>query len=265
MIAKITIYLIATLLAVTVLGGGIYVYMNLGNISKMIAENVASEALGVKVSIGEIDVSVKDKIVTVSDIRLRNPRGYKKPNIMTVSNVTIKAGSLSPELLKFNDIRVSGTDVFVEVKNQTTNLHTLRDQVAVNSAKRDAEKTEAQRGKEPIKVIIQKFALQNTALHPSVTLLGDQDLADVKIDPIYLSGIGVRENGVLAQDAVAQITRQLMKAFNTHALESGFLSGMSVDGLRDMGLKQVGAIKEKAVKQITDEIDAVGDRLKSLF
>jgi len=89
MIAKITIYLIATVLAVTVLGGGIYVYMNLGNISKMIAENVASEALGVKVSIGEIDVSVKDKLVTVTDIRVRNPRGYKKPNIMTVRPIFI--------------------------------------------------------------------------------------------------------------------------------------------------------------------------------
>jgi len=117
MIAKITIYLIATVLAVTVLGGGIYVYMNLGNISKMIAENVASEALGVKVSIGEIDVSVKDKLVTVTDIRVRNPRGYKKPNIMTVSTVKIKAGSLSQELLNFNDIRVSGANTYVEVKN----------------------------------------------------------------------------------------------------------------------------------------------------
>ena len=159
MIAKITIYLIATVLAVTVLGGGIYVYMNLGNISKMIAENVASEALGVKVSIGEIDVSVKDKLVTVTDIRVRNPRGYKKPNIMTVSTVKIKAGSLSQELLNFNDIRVSGANTYVEVKNKTTNLHTLRDQVAGISAKRDAEKTDAQRGKKPIKVIIKKFAM----------------------------------------------------------------------------------------------------------
>jgi len=265
MIAKITIYLIATVLAVTVLGGGIYVYMNLGNISKMIAENVASEALGVKVSIGEIDVSVKDKLVTVTDIRVRNPRGYKKPNIMTVSTVKIKAGSLSQELLKFNDIRVSGANTYVEVKNKTTNLHTLRDQVAGISAKRDAEKTDAQRGKKPIKVIIKKFAMTNTVIHPSVTLIGDQDLSSVKLDPIYLSGIGTRENGVIAQDAVAQITRQLMAQLNARASAAGYLSGMSVDGLRDMGLKQVHAVKEKAVKQITDEIDAVGDRLKSLF
>lgn len=277
MIAKITIYLIAGLLALSVLGGGVYLYMNLGNISKMIAENVASEAMGVKVSIGDVDVGLKDKRVVVSDIKIRNPRGYSKPYIMTIKTVNIKAGGLSKSVLEFDDVKVSGTDVYVEVKNGTTNLHALRDQVNAIAAKRKAkakatgsvkDKADA-KASAAIKIILKKASLSGVILHPSFKLLGEQNLKPVKLNTIYLSGIGTRSNGVVAQDAVSQITAQLMKKLNEYAASSGYLSGLSKKDLREMGVSQVrGKLKEITGgndEQVEKVIDAVGGKLKDLF
>jgi len=262
MVAQKSILTITSIMAALIFGGGAYLYMNLGSITKVITERLASDALGVGVTISTLDIDVQNKIIDVGDIRIKNPDGYAKPYVMSIDSIRVQAQTLSKDLLNFQDITVTGTDVYVEVKEGSTNLHTLRDQVANIAAQRKAEKpVESKEGETPVKVIIQNFLLDRAALYPSVTLIQEQDLQPVTIPPIRLTGIGERENGVLVQDAVAQIARHLMKEFNNAAAQSGFLAGMSADTLRDMGLSQVDAVKTR----VLDEIDNVGGRLKGMF
>lgn len=274
--AKAIIKFLIFMLAFLFLGAGIWLYINLDQIGKIVAERVASDAMGVDVTIGSLDVGVQDKRIEVRDVRIDNPAGYDKPHIITVDALEIQAGDLSRELVEFDDITASGTNVYVEVKSGTTNLHALRDQVDGIAQKREVEA--AQTGSaaaqtkvdasETIKVILRKLSLSGATIHPSVTLIDSQDLRPLDLGTITLSGIGTRENGVLAKDAVSQISQQLLTQFNERAASGGFLSGLSADNLREMGVNQVRGIIDGAKtgnEKVDQVIDKVGDKLKGLF
>ena len=115
--------------------------------------------------------------------------------------------------------------------------------------------------KDALKVIVRRFALNGAQLNPSVTLIGEQDLAPVKVAPVILTGIGVKENGLLARDAVAQIMAPLLQSFTTAAGDAGLYQGMSAEALKEMGVGQLDQIKT----QVQQEVDKIGEGLKKLF
>lgn len=235
-----------------IFGGGAYVLKNINSLAKPVTERIVSEALGVRVSIGGMDISLQDKRVGVSNIRIANPRGFSKPNAVTIESAQVTIGDLKQGLIDLKAIDVSGTNVFLEVKETGTNLQALKNGMKKSETKPDAE---------PLKVIIRRFALDRAQLHPSVTLIGQQDLKAVAVPPIVLKGIGAKENGVVAADAAQQVIRPLIQIFSKSAGSAGFYDGLSSDVLKDLGASQIKAVQD----QITNEVDKIGAGLKGLF
>ena len=234
-------------------GGGVYVLTQLNTLAKPVVEKIATQALGVRVSISVMDISLKEKRVDVGGIRIANPDGFSKPYALTVGNVQVGLRSVSEGLIDFENIDVRGADVFLEVKTDTTNLHTLK------SGMKGAQ--DAPSDKEPVKVIVRRFTLEEAQVNPSVTLLAEQDLNSVKVAPVRLNGIGVKENGILAREAVTQIMAPLLETFSQAAGDAGLYQGMSPDALREMGVGQVEILKD----QILKEVDDIGAGIKKLF
>lgn len=234
------------------IGGGVYVFLNLNTLAKPVTERIASETLGVRVSIGSMDIALQDKRVSVSGIKIANPRGFKKPNAVTIDQVSITLASISKELIRFKDISVGGTQAYLEVTEKGTNLQALQKGIKVQP------KPE---GKADIKVIIDRLAVRKAKLNPSVTLLAQQDLQSVDVPDVTLRAIGKKENGVLASEAIAQIAPVLLKSFSKAAGNAGFYQGLSKDTLKELGAAQVKGVTD----QISKEIDAVSGKLKGLF
>lgn len=224
------IKLIVAAIAGLVVIVGVVAFMNLGSIVKTMAEKVGSETLGVKVAIGSIDIDLQGKSVTVHNISIGNPKGYSKPNAMKIEMVNIGMDSFSKELLVFKDVTVKGSELFLEVNNKGTNLSDIKKNI------KPAQKTPAKssaRGQQTPKVILKRFTLSYAVLHPTVTLAGG-DLKDVKIPTIMLKGIGEKENGVLAREAIAQIWNAITNKAVDASANAGMLQGMSPEGLKDM-------------------------------
>lgn len=236
-----------------IFGGGIYVLQHLNTLAKPVSERIASQALGVPVHIGALNISLQDKLATVSDIRISNPPGFSKPHALTIESVQIGLNSIGQKLLDFKTINSTGAQVYVEVKNNTTNLQTLQAGIKGASDTKTAE--------DPLKVIIREFGLQDVQLNPSLTLIGDKDLDAVQISPILLRNIGTQENGVLARDAVAQIMKPLLKDFTSAAAGAGFYQGLSQEALESLGISQGQILKN----QVQDEVNKIGDKVKGLF
>lgn len=248
--------LVFILLCILLVGGAGYVLYNLNTLAKPISERIASKAIGTRVSIGDMDIALKDKKVTVSNIRIKNPPGYKKPNAITIDAIAITLTSAGKDLVNFKDIQVRGTNAYLEVTPNGTNLQDLQKRMQA-----------AKQSKAPsaIKVIIDRIATSKATLHPSVTLLGEQNLKPIAIPSLTLRGIGRKQNGVLAEDAVKQIMTPLLKSLSKSAGNAGFYKGLSADTLKDLGQSQLNTVKDKVSKELGVNVDEVTKGLKGLF
>ncbi len=250
-----------TVFVLIFVAGAVYLYMNMDSIAKQITEKVASNALGVPVTIKSMNISVEDKKITVGGINIANPAGYKKSNAVEIESIVIAAKTLSKDKLVFSRIEVNGTNVNLEVSDNGTNLGDIKHNIDKNK-KQSASTKEGN-----IKVIIDKFSLTKAQLNPSVTLF-DGDLAYITVPNIYLKDIGRKENGVLASEAIAQIMGAVLQQFNKSASGAGFLEGLSLDTLNSIGVSTVDVFKKnlgKSYKKEVDDIKNTLDGLKGIF
>ncbi len=276
-IAKTGLYLFVFVVLLFV-AGGVYLYMNINTFAKQFVEQVATDALGVPVRIAEMDITFEEKKVVVHGIQISNPPGYKKPHAIKVNTVTIAAETLSEELLTFARVDVDGTNVNIEVGQNGTNLGDIKkgiDTKQVNESKTGVSSSvpsvhsdgaALSHDAQP-KVIIKKFSLTKAQINPSVTLI-DKDLAYIVAPDLHLKGIGQKENGIAANEAVVQIVEQLLQHFNKSANKAGFLKGLSLDALNDIGVSTADVFKKNLKESFDEDVDQIKDGLndlKSLF
>jgi uncharacterized protein involved in outer membrane biogenesis len=245
-------------------GGGAYIVMNLSSIAKPMTEKIATETLGVPVKIGGMDVSLQEMKVTVSGISVGNPKGFSSNKAIKVQSVAITLDKISKELITFKAIDVKGTDINLEVTQNGTNLTKIQKNAAANAAKKPANPDA-----KPINVSIKKFVLDQARLNPSITLLNKQELASITLPKITATNVGSSSKGIPANDAIAQITKEIIKVASKEANQAGFLGGLSTDVLKDMGQQQIDAVKGQMQNQVQDqirgEVDKLGDSLKGMF
>lgn len=272
--AKFTLYLFA-FLVLCLIGGAIYLYINMNNIAKQMTEYVATDAMGVPVKIGGMDISLEELQVTVNNITIANPSGYKKSHAVKVGSVVVGVEDFAADILTLKQVLVDQTQVNLEVEKNGTNLSALKaiiDKKQAGVAKpKSSEKTvvASENAPQNFKVIVKKFSLTQAKLNPSVTFLNG-DLTPVSVPDIHLRDIGKKENGVVAQEAIEQIMTALLTKFNSVAGQAGFLQGVSLDALKDLGQQNIDNIKDKVDSKIKEKLEAQGvtgglDGLKGLL
>lgn len=265
--AKAGLYLLSIFVVILVVGVT-YLYVNMDSLAKKLTEQIASETLGVPVHVGAMDIILEDLKVVVSDIRIENPKGYTNLNAITIKTIIIDADSFSKDLLTFARISVDGTHVNLEVDSNGTNLGDIKNNVNARPVKKpSADNSNGTSGHDAIKVIVKKFSLTGAQISPSVTLLGGR-LATITAPDIHLTGIGQKENGILAEEAIAQIMDAVLQKFNKSANGAGFLEGVSLEMLNTMGISTADVFKKNLKKNYQRDVDGLkkglGD-LKSLF
>ena len=229
-----------SLLGLLIVAAGIFLYLNFGNLAKNTAEKIASNALGVKVTISSLNVSLKEKRVTINGVKIANPPKFKNRHIITANNIIIGLNTASRELIDFKDIRVNGTVVNLEVTERGTNLSALKKLIEQKKQKQSA-------GSEQVRVIVRNMMINESTINPSVTLL-NTDIGSIKLPSVRVSGIGQRDNGVLAEDAVRQIMVKYLKSAENQIRREGLLGNV-----------------DAVVKEVEDAVDDVKNTLKGLF
>jgi len=240
---------VLSLAFILILGGGIYVLTQINALAKPLVEDIASDVLGVDVAIGEMDIRLKERKVFVRNIEIDNPDGFSKPHVMTIEDVTVSLDAIAQDSVDINDVTVQGSDIYLEVTPQGTNLSRLQKNIQESKGEGPVE--------DAIRVIVKRFALNNATVHPSVTLVSSRDVKPLDLPPIVLTDIGTKENGVQARDAVAQIMQPILRRVIEQAGDAGYYEGLSPEALKEMGLSEFDQIKT----QINEEVD----RLKGMF
>lgn len=235
------IKILFSLLGLLIIAAGVFLYLNFGNLAKSTAQKIASDALGVKVTIAALDISFKEKRVTVSGINVANPRGFKNRHLMAIQNVSIGFNAASRTLIDFKDIRVTGTGLNFEVTEKGTNIKALQ---ALMAKKKKAPSSNS----EPIKVIIRSLVIDPSVINPSVAVLNQDIKSSITLPAVRLSGIGQRDNGILAKEAVRQIMDKYLKQAQAAVRKKG-LTGNA----------------DAAVKELEGKVKDVKNTFKSLF
>ena len=254
---------------VLILVGGIFLFLNFDHLVKTTVEKIATDAAGTQVRLSGMDISLEEKRVDVSGIKVSNLPGYKKSHIVTIGNIHIALESATRELVVFKEINITDTSVALEVGEKATNITDLKNRAASNAG---SKKTETASGKSekaassdsssasapPPKVIIRRLRIGESVLEPSVTLLGG-DLSPVNIPEITMTGIGQKENGIPAREAIIQVLTRFSDTATKQASQSGYLQGMDSAVLKDIqGTKDM-------LDKAKDDFRQLGKDLKGLF
>lgn len=232
-------------------------YMNMGSIAKAAVEKVAADTLGVKVTIAALDINPVEKKVTVRGLKIGNPPGFRNDHALTVDHVGIAAESLNRDLLVFRQIEVLGANVNLEVTAKDTNLTALQKNV-----NRNASAQKAAQGEKVVKVIIRELLLNNTTLNPSATLIAG-DPQSVNISSIRITGIGEKQNGVIASEAIVQVLERISQVSFQIAGQSGFLGGLSPEAVA--GMRSQLGMPPDLKEQAKQGIESIKSGIKGLF
>ena len=250
--------LVAGVIGGVVLIAAVVLFMNMGSLAKGMIEKVATDTLGVKVTLASLDIKPVEKTVTVTGLNIANPQGFKTSSALKIQKIDIAAESLSPELLVFKQISVEGTGINFEITESATNLSAISKNVDREAASKN---TDAQQ-KQPPKVIVRELLFNGIKLTPSTTLTGGE-LAPVEIANLSISGIGERQNGVLASEAIAQVLDAVTKTSMQVGMQAGFLQGMSPQALGD--IKSQFGMTDGFKEQARQGIENLKSGLKNLF
>lgn len=218
--------ILGVLFAIIIIGGIIFA-LTFSSVAKKIAERVASDTLGVKVTISDLKIDLQELKVTLNGITIDNPPGFREySNAVELSSISIDAHSFDTKPLAFDSIEVGNTKVFLELSRIGSNLGKIKE----NLGKAPKEETAAN---EAIKVIISKLDLGQSELYAVVPVLNREEI-NLKLPNIKLTGIGERSNGILAREAVAQVMDKIIDVSAETAAKNNLLSGVlpaHVDGL----------------------------------
>lgn len=230
---------IKLVLVTLLVSGGWYLYSNMGGIITRQAEKIASDALGVSVDIGSIDVSITDKKVVVNALIIDNPPGYSTPYAMSADSIHIGLNTASQQLIDFRDIRVKGSVVNLEINEKGMNLNDIK---ALANRKEQKESV----GSEQVRVIIERMVIEASTIHPTISLLRGE-VVPITMPAITFNNIGKSGSGSDAGDVIAQVLSKYLGSVEKAARDSGMLNGIPGYG------------------QVRKTIDGATERLKKLF
>ncbi len=205
------------LVLAVLLAAGAYLYVNMGGMITRTAEKIASDALGVKVSIGSIDVSLSDKKVTVSTLKIANPPGYRNAHAMTADKILIGLNTASRELIDFKDIQVKGSVVNLEANEKGINLRDLR-----NLANSKEQKESP--GSKQIRVIIQHMVIDASTINAGISI-ANRPVRPIRMPAMTFNNMG-SGGGVEAGDVIAQILGKYLSTVQSTATSAGLLEGL---------------------------------------
>ena len=231
---------IGSIVFVLLLVAGVYIYLHFSDLAKNAAEKVASNALGVKVTISSLDVSLKEKKAVLHGLKIANPPGYKKPYIITADKLHVELKAASKELVDINFVKVDGTVVNLEVNETGVNIQDLR-----NLAQQKKQRESV--GSKQVRVIARKIVINTSTLNSSVSVL-DKDLASLEIRPININGLGTGSNGKPAGQAVTEVMTIFVQEVEKAANRAGYLSA---DGVVNQFKDAIGNAK-RDIKKLFD-------------
>ncbi|OJX79336.1 hypothetical protein [Magnetospirillum sp. 64-120] len=237
------IFAVIALVAVGIGAGVAFLTSNLDSIVKKVIETAGSDVAGVKVSVGEVKISLSEGKASISGLSVANPSGFTTPNAFKLGAIAVAldTGSLTGNPIVIKDISVAAPEVTYEMgANGATNIDAIQKNVAAKTGGGAAASKDSGDGK---KLVIDRLGISKGNVTLATAIPGVKSSAT--LPDIVLTGIGKKSGGATAGEVAALV----MDALTKSALKAG----------QSMGLGNVGDAVKGAVP------GDVGGAVKGIF
>ena len=249
--------------------------LSLGKIVLKSANIAAPAALGVPVTLQDVDISLLRGSAAVKGLHVGNPEGFKTAGLFDLGAVSVDVdnSTLLSDVIVIKEISIDGLALTYEQGLRGSNLGALIDQLSAGQEEKPEDQKAPPEEKAPAeekpgkKVVIEKLSITGSQMNLSVTgaaaLTGGGSIP-IPLPPIVLTDLGKEKNGVTLVEAVREILDAIAGVAGTAVSGAGNLLG---EGATEAGKALAGTATDagKALGgAAADAGKAVGDALKNI-
>ena len=249
--------------------------LSLGKIVLKSANAAAPAALGVPVTLQDVDISLLRGMAAVKGLHVGNPEGFKTAGLFDLGAVSVDVdnSTLLSDVIVIKEIAIDGLDLTYEQGLRGSNLGALIDQLSAGQEEKPEDQKAPPEEKAPAeekpgkKVVIEKLSITGSQMNLSITgaaaLTGGGSIP-IPLPPIVLTDLGKEKNGVTLVEAVREILDAIAGVAGTAVSGAGNLLG---EGATEAGKALAGTATDagKALGgAAADAGKAVGDALKNI-
>jgi hypothetical protein len=213
--------MVALLLVLLIAGGGVWYFLafRLDGLIREQIERVAERTLNTEVRVGAVDTDLKNGSLTITDIEVANPPGFRNPNALTLRGIEAAVDYGTHEVRR---VVIENPEIVIEEIDGDTNIAQL-----LQAAERDVAPPPTDDGQEPPIIVIHHFRMNSSrAALESASL---ELFSDLRVDTIELNEISGTPQAVgqlIAREVLEETARQaaieLMKAKAAQKLKQLF-------------------------------------------
>jgi len=174
--------LLAVVLLLAVIAGAgawYFVTFHLDNMIRDEIVRVAERSLNTRVHVGSVRTDLRNGTLTIEDITVANPPGFRNPNAFTLRGIEAAVDYETREILR---IVVESPEITIEERDDQINVATL-----LNAAETDSAPEPESDGGPPPQLVIHHFRMNSSrAAFESASL---EHYSDVGIDAVELRDV----------------------------------------------------------------------------
>ena len=206
---KILVVIVALLLLV---GGGVWYFVSYrldGMIEQQI-EQVGSASFGARVSVGSVNTNIKDGSLTISNITVANPPGFKNKEAFSLNGIE---AAVDYQSMNIKRVVIDDPDIVIEELNGVTNFSMMLAELKSKAS----NPAPAEDGKEQQIIVVHHFRMNDTrAAFESSSM---DHYSNLEIDAVELKNVRGTPSEVasaianeILNEVVSEAAKEMLKA-----------------------------------------------------
>lgn len=221
------------------------VWANRNSIVASAIENYGSQATGTSVTVGGVDLSLRDGTAELHGLTIGNPQGYDSPYALKLKTIRIglDISSVTSDVIVMNEAVIDGMSVNAEIHGRQSNLSQISDNLQQFIGPSQPQPQQPAGNK--------KFILRMARFtNGEATVILDAANAKRRIDipDISVHDIGVQSGGVDAAELAKQLLRPVIERILDEAQNA------AKQKAEDVLQKKGDELKQKARKKLQDQL-----------
>jgi uncharacterized protein involved in outer membrane biogenesis len=235
---KIMITVIVITLAIA--GVGIYLYINVNALVKEGIERSGKAALGVEVTVDQVQISILSGSGHIKGLKVANPEGYSSSKAIWVEDiqVVLDLSSLTSDSIVIKSIIIDGPEITYETHLLASNIGEL--QKRAESQNGNGEPVEANSEEDESNIIIGHLEMRNSKIGVRTPLL-DKPIA-LKLPILTLKNLGKNDDASVKK-VIVEVLTALNKALVPLITENAGIGDQLKEASKNLGDKLKGLFK----------------------
>ncbi len=212
----------STLMLVFVFAGIFSMFKTYNMRAKYEIENLCTDTLGVRVTIGELHINQERGLVRLGHVNVYNPKGFSDGAAVEIENIDVALDMSMSGQIHVGEMAVSGLQVNLEVMKTRNNLSAIAYKIKHVKPQQETSDTEK------LRILIDSLDVTGNRLRPRLLVSG-QKRDIITVPDFHFTGIGYLQKGMPLKMALVEIWDEVMPQFEKTAESAGFLDGMEAE------------------------------------